>query len=160
MSSHRAVKSQKSNTKTLYDRDFFEWTQRTAALMRAGRWEDLDVENIAEELESLGKRDRREVVSRLEVLIIRMLKWATQPENQCRSWKTTINTQRDDLEDVLNDSPSLRAQLDELLKRAYPRAVEKAVEELRLLTNTFPPECPYTRDEILSKTYWPKWRPK
>jgi hypothetical protein len=94
----------------LYEQDFFQWTQTTAALIRQGKWHAVDARCVAEELESLGKRDRRELASRLQVLVIHLLKWHYQPEGrvQGHSWRSTIRTQRLELRLLLQDSPSLR----------------------------------------------------
>ncbi len=139
----------------LYEQDSFDWTQTTAELVRAGRWSELDAEHIADELESVGNSDKREVVSRLKVLIKDLLKWQWQPEHQSGSWRSTISTQRQDLEAVLEDSPSLRVRLPESVSKAYPRAAEEAVEEMRLLKNPFPPECPFTPEQILDTSFLP-----
>jgi hypothetical protein len=147
-----------SGNSELYERDFCEWTQTTADLVRAGRWSEVDPESIAEELESLGRSDKREVVSRLRVLIMHLLKWQYQPEKRSGSWQATIGTQRDELELVLNDSPSLRAQLPEWIVQAYPRAADKAVKQMRLLKNPFPPECPFTAEQILDDAFFPERR--
>jgi hypothetical protein len=142
----------------LYEHDFYEWTQRTAELVRAGCWHQLDRESIAEEIASLGGRDRREVISRLKVLIMHLLKWRMHPEDWSVIWKLTIRTQRRDLAQVLDDSPSLRARVPEFVEKAYPEAVEDAVEEMRLLRNPFPAECPYTAEQIMDVEFLPESR--
>ena len=95
----------------LYEQDFFEWSQTTAALIRAGTWDDLDREALAEEIESLGKRDRRELGSRLQTLVMHLLKWGYQPAERSGSWRGTIRTARREITAVLDDSPSLRRQV-------------------------------------------------
>jgi len=139
----------------LYERDFFEWTQTTAQLVRSGCWQQLDRESVAEELESLGSRDKREVINRLKVLLMHLLKWRMRPEDWSRSWQLTIRTQRWELTQVLEDSPSLHARLPEFIAKAYPRAVEDAVEEMQLYQNPFPSECPYTAEQILDTEFLP-----
>src|SRR5215472_3225375 len=99
----------------LYDTDFFEWTLRTAALLRSGRIAEADIEHIAEEIEDMGKRDRRGVYSRLRVLIAHLLKRKLQPERSGASWIETNSEQRDRLSLILRDSPSLRRYAESAL---------------------------------------------
>src|SRR6266849_1972761 len=91
----------------LYEQDFYAWTQTTAALIRAGKWYDLDWEALAEEVESLGKSQHRELGSRLDVLVMHLLKWRYQPSEHSRSWRSTIRTQRRELRRLLQQNPSL-----------------------------------------------------
>jgi Domain of unknown function DUF29 len=81
-------------TTTLYDQDFYAWTQRQMQLLKAGCWNELDIENLIEELDSLGKQERQELRNRLEVLLGHLLKWRYQPELRCKSWRATIREQR------------------------------------------------------------------
>jgi Domain of unknown function DUF29 len=138
-----------------YDADFFEWTQHTAALLRAGRMAEVDVEHLAEEVEDMGKRDRREVDSRVTVLLTHLLKWQKQPEHRSRSWKSTILAQRHDLGRVLQDSPSLRPRVGSELRRTYTDAVEEAAEETGVFLEHFPSECPWTPEQILDQDFLP-----
>ena len=140
---------------TLYDTDFYAWTQEQAARLREEEWEALDWQNLAEEIESMGRSEQNEVKSRLEVLIMHLLKWKYQPEHQSRSWRSTINIQRLDLERVLEDNPSLHARLSEFLPKAYERGAKKAFHEMQLLHWTFPPTCPYTVEQLLDEEFWP-----
>src|SRR5262245_1130692 len=98
-----------------YERDFYRWTQRQAALLRTQDSGELDWKNIAEEIESLGKRDRRELGSRLRVLMIHLLKWQFQPTKRSESWSSTIGTQREEIRLIIEDSPSLRRQVPALM---------------------------------------------
>ena len=139
----------------LYEEDFYRWTQDTAELIRQGRWDALDRENLAEEIESLGRSDRRELSSRLEVLIMHLLKWSMQPEYRCGSWKATIGEQRDRIGRLLEDSPSLRPRLAEFIAREYCYARRKAVEEMELIRDPFPAECPFTTEQILERWFLP-----
>src|SRR5262245_50062503 len=95
----------------LYDEDFYRWTQLQAALFRAGKWEEQDHGNEAEEIESLGKWDKLDLEQRLEGLLIQLLIWWAKPEDHCGQWQSTIRTQRYELELLLRDSPSLEAQV-------------------------------------------------
>jgi hypothetical protein len=143
--------------KELYDRDFFEWTRCNAALLRAGRFTDADVEHIAEEIEDMGKRDRRELGSRLEVLITHLLKWQAQPaRRETGTWRATINTQRRRLRKLLREMPSLARALGEGLDEAYADGLAGAVDQTRLPRSAFPPGCPFTLDQILDEDYFPE----
>src|ERR1700679_916982 len=107
----------------LYDRDFYRWTVQNAELLRAGRASEADLEHIAEEIEDIGKRERRELISRLSVLIGHLLKWQAQPEHRSTSWIATIAVQRKDLTKLLREMPSLRRYLAENLDDAHEHAV-------------------------------------
>ncbi len=146
----------KPQTALCYDEDFFEWTQRQADALRAGKWHELDAENLAEEIESLGKRDRRELGSRLQLLVMHLLKWAYQPEERSRSWRSTISTQRDEMEKILADSPSLRRQVPGLLASEFRKARLKTLDETGLPESALPHDCPWTVDRILDETFWPE----
>ena len=140
----------------LYERDFFDWTQRTAELIRRGCWQQIDRETVAEEIGSLGRSDRRELSSRLEVLILHLLKWSVQAEYRSSSWRATIGEQRGRIERLLGESPSLRPQIAELISEEYRYARRKAVEEMVLLKDPFPAGCPYTPEQILDPGFWPE----
>lgn len=138
-----------------YDADFFEWTQHTAALLRAGRVAEVDLEHLAEEVEDMGKRDRREVDSRVTVLLTHLLKWLKQPEHRSRSWQSTILTQRDELERVLQDSPSLRPRVGTELARTYAIAVRRAARQTGVFPHLFPSQCSWTPEQILDPDFLP-----
>jgi hypothetical protein len=141
-----------------YEGDFFAWTQHTAALLREGRFVDVDVAHVAEEIEDMGKRDRRVVEGRLEVLVAHLLQWRYQPRRRSRSWRASIHTQRSRLSLVLRDSPSLKAQLPALLPGTYGRAVALAAHETGVRAERFPRECPYTPEQILDPAFLPTGR--
>jgi Domain of unknown function DUF29 len=142
----------------LYDEDFYAWTQEQAALLRARKWHDLDYDNLAEELEALGKRDRRELEHRLEVLVMHLLKWRYQPERRDRSrgWRSTIREQRRRLTRLLRDSPSLRSEVPTLLDDGYPHARGKALDETRLPPEALPLTCPWMAVQVLDDAFWPE----
>ncbi len=142
---------------TLYDVDFFDWTQRTAQLIREGRLHEIDAEHVAEEIEDMGKRDRREIRSRLTVLVMHLLRWQLQPERrQSSSWRATIVEQRMQLTLVLNDSPSLRSVARKERARLYAAAVRSAILETRMEPSSFPLSCPFTVEEILNPDFYPE----
>jgi hypothetical protein len=140
--------------KLLYDDDFYVWTQQTAELLRQARLNEVDAEHLAEEISDMGNRDRREVHNRLRVLLTHLLKWQIQPGYRGPSWTATINEQRDQLELVLADSPSLRRYAEEQLDSVYPKAVKKALAETGLEPR-MPESCPYSIDQILDPTFMP-----
>ncbi len=140
----------------LYERDFYAWTHEQAQLLRAGRYSELSAEYLIEEIEDLGKRERRALVSRLAVLIGHLLKWQFQPEYPYRkSWRATINEQRRRIEQLLAESPSLRPQLPELIADAYPDSRDLVVRETPLDYDDLPLVCPYALDRILDNDFWP-----
>jgi len=153
-----SVQSLKPTVSKLYDQDFVAWAFQTARLLRAGRLEEIDAESLAEEVEAMAGRDQREVVSRLKTLLLHLLKWRYQAGKRSRSWQKTIDAQRVELEDVFEQSPSLRATLPEALAKAYPRAVRTAGIETGLPAGIFPAKCPFSREQILSSEFLPEPR--
>src|SRR5262245_43239295 len=141
----------------LYKQDFFEWTQTTAALIRAGKWYDIAPEALAEEVESLGARDHRELRRRLQRLVTHLLKWQYQPTRRQtgHSWRSTIQKQRQEITDRLEQSPSLRRTLPDALQARYTLAREHASAQTRLSLATFPETCPWTPEQVLDTDFWP-----
>ncbi len=144
------------NLRAEYDRDFYAWINKNVELLRQGDLAEVDLEHIADELESIGKRDLRQLRSRLQVLVMYLLKWKYQPERQSKSWVATINHQRDEIEVLLLDSPSLRGELDKSLETIYPKAVRDAAGETDLPETIFPESCPFGIGEILAEGFLPK----
>ncbi len=142
-------------TTTLYDEDFVQWTAETARLLRERRFDQIDVEHIAEEIEDMGKRDRRELESRLSVLVSHLLKWKYQSPKRSGSWRTTVRNQRTKLEILFRDSPSLRAHVTRCIEDASPSAVGRASDATGLPENTFPARCPFTADQLLDPGFLP-----
>ena len=148
---------------TLYQTDYAAWAQRNAELLRERRFDALDIEHLLEELSDMSKSDRRELHSRLLVLIAHLLKWEFQypvlnerwREFEGHSWRSTIIEQRIQLADLLKQSPGLKGALAETIASTYPRAVELASDETGLSPATFPAECAYTAEQLLDKSYYP-----
>jgi hypothetical protein len=138
-----------------YDDDFHAWTQEQARLLRAGRFSDLDIENIAEELETLGRSQKREIVSRLAVLLVHLLKWMVQRDGRSNSWRATILEQRQRIQEELDDSPSLRRWPGSRLAREYELARLKASGETGLPLEAFPAACPFTIAQVLDPAFLP-----
>ncbi|MEI6985158.1 MAG: DUF29 domain-containing protein [Rhodospirillaceae bacterium] len=142
-------------TAGLYGRDFYAWANEQAAFLRAGNLAAADIEHIAEEIESMGRTEKRELVSRLAVLLLHLLKWQFQPERRGRSWQATITVQRRDLVRHLRDNPSLKTALDEAIEDAYGDAALLAGAETDLPQSTFPAACPWAWGNIVDHEFWP-----
>jgi hypothetical protein len=145
-----------SRNAAAYDVDFFAWTMEQARLLREGAFSELDAVNIAEELESMGKNNRRELGSRLVVLLMHLLKWQFQPNRRSPGWATTVRDQRDEIEEILADSPSLRPAVRDALSANYKRARRKAIGETGFPDTTFPADCPFTPEQILAEDFLPE----
>lgn len=145
------------NKAITYEEDFHAWTTQSAALIREGRLSELDLEHIAEELESMGASERRELLNRLQILLMHLPKHQFRPERRGKSWKLTIIHQRTAIERLLKQSPSLKRLLDnrQEFQDVYHKAAREAVLETDLERELFPLECPYTVKEILDDEYWP-----
>jgi hypothetical protein len=139
----------------MYETDFYLWTQEQATLLREGHLDELDVPNLVEEIDSLGRSQRHELRSRLRVLLMHVLKWHYQPERRGPSWESTISEQRIHLEELLSDSPSLMTQVTTLLPHVYALSRQSAHRETRLPLSTFPETCPYAVEQVLDDTFWP-----
>ena len=143
-----------------YDSDFLKWTERQTALLRqraAGQLPnegEIDWLNLAEEIESVGANQKREVRSRLKRLCQHLLKWRYQPEHRSRSWSTTIYLQRDELQDLFKDSPSLRPFAKDALASAYVNGRQAAEAEAGLL-NLPDDMCPWSLDQVLDFQFLP-----
>ena len=144
------------SNRQLYDQDFHAWANEQVGLLRAGRLSEADIEHIAEEIESLGKSEKRELVSRLRVLLLHLLEWRFQPSRRGASWEGSIINTRDELDDHLRDNPSLKSQVTDTLEVAYRQAVVDAVTEMILKKTIFPQTCPWTFDEIMDPTFYPE----
>ena len=139
-----------------YEEDFYAWTVEQARLLRSGDFSSVDVANIAEEIESLGRSDKRAIESRLTVLLMHLLKWQIQSKMRSQSWSGTILEQRRRIEKLLRESPSLRPAVDEVFAEAYSDAREAASNETGLPETDFPIECPFTVEEALSRSFLPE----
>jgi hypothetical protein len=133
--------------------DYCAWVEQQAAFLREGRLDAIDLENIAEELSDMGKSERVRVESALKVLIMHMLKWDQQPEKRTRSWAFTIAEQRKRISRRLQQSPSLRRKVGEMVEDGYDIARNWAAIETHLPDDDFPRECPYTWDDIMNRPF-------
>ncbi|WP_448204695.1 DUF29 domain-containing protein [Azospirillum sp. sgz302134] len=139
-----------------YDGDFYAWAIEQAALLRAGKLDAVDIENIAEEIESMGRSEKRELVNRLTVLLLHLLKWQFQPALRGSSWRLTIKEQRIRLASHLADNPSLKGKLPEAMTDAYRLALIEAERETGLDESTFPASCPWTFADLMNNNFWPE----
>lgn len=148
----------KPTANTLYESDFYAWTQEQARLLREKRWNDLDLENLVDEVEAVGRSDRRQIESRLEVLMAHLLKWKFQPGRRGSSWRTTIFEQRRRLTGLVEDSPSLREFQRQEVFDSYLAARLKAADETGIAFGLFPEECPFTPEQVLDLEFFPEDR--
>ncbi|WP_295579455.1 DUF29 domain-containing protein [uncultured Lamprocystis sp.] len=140
-----------------YDTDFHAWALQSARLLREGKLTQLDTEHIAEELEGMSASERRELLSRLQVLLLHLLKHQYQPERRSKSWRLTINHQRTAIERLLEQSPSLNNLLNaDVLVKVYGKAVRDTVIETDLEQHLFPVVCPYRLEQILDEDWLPE----
>jgi len=140
---------------SLYEIDFWAWTQQQANLLRDHQWSQLDLSNLIEEIESLGRQQRAELRNRLSVLIGHLLKWEYQPKQRSRSWLNTIRIQRLDTLELIEENPSLKPYLQEVQEKAYIKGIVLASGETNLPMKTFPQDCPYMLEDILSDRFYP-----
>ena len=139
-----------------YHRDLYEWAMANARLLRAGRLSEIDLVNIAEELEDMGRSDRRALLSHLRNLLAHLLKWQYQPQRRGPSWRLTIRGARDEIEVILDDSPSLKRVAAHSLESVYAKARKYAADETGMNEAAFPEKCPYGLDELLHDAFLPK----
>lgn len=142
-------------TTVTYESDFYGWIQQQAGLLKSEQFNALDLANIIEEIESMGRSEKRELQSRLAVLLQHLLKWQYQPSRKGRSWQLSIDEQRLQFLEVLNENPSLKPHLQTILNDAYRLAVVKAAKETRFEKNFFPPQCPWTLQKISDMEFYP-----
>ncbi|WP_071189489.1 DUF29 domain-containing protein [Trichormus sp. NMC-1] len=138
------------NTQSLYEQDFYLWTKAIVQHLKENRFNEIDIPNLIEEIESMGRSEKRELKSRLIVLLMHLLKWQYQPEKRSESWRSTITEQRICIEALLEDSPSLQPLLTEVFADCYDKARLKLSEETGIKLNFFPKESPFTLDETLN----------
>ncbi len=137
-----------------YERDFYSWIAKNVELLKHRRFAELDVDVLIDELESMAKRDKRELTSRLMVLIAHLLKWQFQPEQRSGSWRGSIREQRIKIARQLDESPSLINYLDHGVKMAYPDALKLVSAETGMEIADMPRECPYSMEQLLDDEFY------
>jgi len=135
--------------------DFYGWTQQQVSLLRSRQFDEIDLEKLIEEVESMGRSELRELESRLTVLLMHLLKWQYQANFQTRSWILTIKEQRRRIVKRLQQSPSLKSQLNEVITDAYELARGDAADETGLSESSFPIKCPWTYAQIVDMEFLP-----
>ncbi len=150
------ITSDKTTTQlTLYDRDFHQWTCNMAQALRSGDWANLDTENLAEEIESLGRQQRQELRNRLGVLLGHLLKWQYQPNLRSKSWRLTLRGQRLQIRFLLKDNPSLKPYLTEAIEEGYALGLLLVAKETPLEIEDLPGVCPYSLEDAIDDTFFP-----
>jgi hypothetical protein len=138
-----------------YDQDFHAWAVEQAARLRQAQPRSVDWENVAEEIESLGKRDRRKVASDLNKILEHLIKWQYQPEKRKAGWRSSVREHRDRVGRISADSPSLRRLPAEILADEYRKARRAALEDTGLPEDRIPERCPFPVEDVLDVGYWP-----
>jgi hypothetical protein len=139
----------------VYEQDFHAWTKLQSNLLEQKQWEQLDIANLIEEIESLGRQQQQELRNRLSILLGHLLRWEYQPKKRSHSWLSTIRIQRLDIADLLLDNPSFKAYFSEALTKAYRRALALVTAETELPLSFFPVVCPYEFSQILDDHFYP-----
>ena len=138
-----------------FDADYYAWSNDQARRLRRSKPAGLDWENLAEEVESLGRSDKRAVGSALKVILEHLLKWQFQPDKRSPSWSDSIDEHRDRIHRILEDSPSLALLPGDMLEQEYRRARRKALRDSRLASARVPSACPFTVEQALDVDFWP-----
>jgi ribosomal protein L16 Arg81 hydroxylase len=144
-------------TRVDYEKDVILWSEEQARLLRAGRFGELDIEHLADEIEDVGKSEKRELASRMAVLLAHLLKWRSQPENRTNSWRATIRDQRRRIAIAIRETPSLKAVTRDSLwqEGVWLDARAQALKETGLVAEDLPEGCPWTMDQAADPDFWP-----
>ena len=140
-------------TKLLYESDFYHWTVDQVQSLRLGKLDSLDLEHLAEEIESLGNQQRSELENRLAILLGHLLKWDLQPDLRGKSWRSTIREQRRQIQKLITKNPSLKSYLDEAMSEGYESALDLVVRETPFDYKDLPDVCPYAIAQIFDKNF-------
>lgn len=151
-----ADQAEAPRTKDLYEHDFYEWTQLQARLLRERRFDDLDLENLIDEVASVGRSDKLQIDSRAEILIAHLLKWKFQPGGRGSGWAGTIVEQRSRILDLVDESPSLRPLLSTRTLKCYRAAHLLAAKETGIAFGVFPSDCPFTPEQVFDPDFFPE----
>lgn len=144
-----------SKNQQQYKQDFYAWAIHSAQLIRARKFSEVDIEHLAEEIESMGKSEKRELINRFAILIAHLLKWEFQPGRRSNSWKYTIKEQRLQLLELLEESPSLKSDLKTKIKTIYEHARTIALRDTGLDEKTLPTICPFSIEKSLDLEFLP-----
>ena len=139
----------------LYDKDYYLWLEETVQLLQEGKFTDLDIFNLIEEIKDMGRSEKNALESNLIVLLMHLLKWKYQPEEQSGSWRGSIREHRRRILKAFKNSPSLKRYFEVVFDESYQEARKQAADETELSLNTFPKNCPFKIEEILDPEYLP-----
>jgi len=145
----------KTDSETLYETDYLKWIEVNLQKLRDRDYANVDWENLLEEIEDMGKSERRSIESNLIVVLLHLLKWQFQPERRSSSWESSIVEHRRRIREALKDSPSLKSYFETVLAECYGDAVKQAKVETNLPLTTFPVECPYHLTEVIDDDFLP-----
>jgi Domain of unknown function DUF29 len=140
---------------SLYERDFYLWLEKQATRLRDGRLDQLDVANLLEEIEDMGRSEKRAVEGNLVVLLTHLLKYRFQPDQRSSSWRGSMVEHRRRLRKLLRESPSLLPIARAMFSECYADSCEQAAAETGLSPDTFPAELPFTLEQVLDPKYLP-----
>ncbi len=147
--------SETSLNTNIYDEDYYLWLENTAQLLNQGKLKELDLPNLIEEIESMGRKEKRSLYSNLKILLMHLLKYRYQPEKRSNSWRASIEEHRQRIQEAFEDSPSLKGYLHESFDKCYQDAKKLAGKETGLALDAFPCSCPFTQEEALNTEYLP-----
>ncbi|HAC62596.1 MAG TPA: DUF29 domain-containing protein [Cyanothece sp. UBA12306] len=150
------LNQQQSQTTNLYDQDFNLWLEKTANLLKNRQLEELDYDNLIEEIEAMGRSEKRAIESNLVVLLMHLLKYKYQPKKRTNSWRYTIREHRRRIILSLEDSPSLKRYLADVFNSCYIYARQEAVDETGLSLGVFPLESPFSVEQTLNFEFLPQ----
>ncbi|MCC5598600.1 DUF29 domain-containing protein [Nostoc favosum] len=148
--------SQTTSGSDLYEQDFYLWIQTTAELLKQGRLTELDLENLIDEIETMGRSEKKALRSNLEVVLMHLLKYKYQAEKRSGSWRATIREHRKRIRQALEESPSLKPYFYEVFELCYDDARLLAADETELHLATFPEQSPFTPEQALAPDFLPE----
>ncbi|HAZ43540.1 MAG TPA: DUF29 domain-containing protein [Cyanobacteria bacterium UBA11371] len=146
----------KAELQMLYETDYMQWIETTIEKLRSQDYANVDWENLIEEIEDMGRSDRKHLKSNLIVILLHLLKWQFQPEKRSGSWESSIIEHRRRVKDDLIDSPSLKPYLENIFAECYTQAVKQAKAETGLPLETFPVQCPYELAQVIDDEFLPE----
>lgn len=143
------------SSSALYEIDFYAWTRQQSQFLKAGLLNEIDIHHLIEELDDVGKSERRALESHLRNLLLHLLKWQFQPQLRGSSWRQSIRNARIAVDKIVKDSPSLKSLIIIAIQDEYANAKADAVDETGLNEAYFPSVCPYSEADLLNKDFWP-----
>ncbi|HAX78289.1 MAG TPA: DUF29 domain-containing protein [Cyanobacteria bacterium UBA11372] len=144
-----------ASQKSIYDTDFVGWVETTVEQLRTQDYANVDWENLIEEIEDMGKSEKRAIYSNLKILLLHLLKYRYQPEKRSNSWLASMVEHRQRIKKAFKESPSLQPYFTEIFNECYQDARELAAAETGMAIDEFPAETPFTHEEVLNSDYLP-----